>query len=126
MLSVELRRNGDEVTQIMLGPISCTETSIRNYHYTLCNIPEGRISQGDMITMLIIQFYSCSHTFPLHKATRHAPQIFMQSVHLPLLLNPFTLKQSHTFEGHFYAFSYSPYQSAIGAWGGVVVKALRY
>ena len=23
-----------------MGPISCPETSVRNYHYTLCNIPK--------------------------------------------------------------------------------------
>jgi hypothetical protein len=25
-----------------MGPIGCTETSVRNYHYSLRNIPEGR------------------------------------------------------------------------------------
>jgi len=25
-----------------MGPMGCPETSVRNYHYTLCNIPEER------------------------------------------------------------------------------------
>jgi len=29
-----------------LGPIGCLETSVRNYHYLLCNKPEGRGSLG--------------------------------------------------------------------------------
>ena len=27
-----------------MTPVDCTETSVSNYHYTLCNIPEGRRS----------------------------------------------------------------------------------
>jgi len=27
---------------LKMGPILCTETSVRNYHYTLCSIPEKR------------------------------------------------------------------------------------
>ena len=41
MFSVKLQRNGDEVTQIMSGPIDCTETSVINYHNMLLNIPEN-------------------------------------------------------------------------------------
>jgi hypothetical protein len=29
---------------LMIGPICCTETSVSNYHRTLCNIPEERRS----------------------------------------------------------------------------------
>jgi len=29
-----------------VGPISCPERLVRNYHYTLCNNPEERISQA--------------------------------------------------------------------------------
>jgi len=63
MFSVKLQRNGDEVLRIMSGPIGCTETSVRNYHYTLRNIPEHYISQVDTNTMVIIKFYSCLRTF---------------------------------------------------------------
>ena len=28
-----------------MGPIGCTETSVRNYHYSLCNDPEERSCQ---------------------------------------------------------------------------------
>ena len=27
-----------------MGPIGCLDTSVRNYHFTLCNIPEERRS----------------------------------------------------------------------------------
>ena len=29
---------------LKMGPIGCPETSVRNYHYSLCNDPEGRSS----------------------------------------------------------------------------------
>jgi hypothetical protein len=31
--------------QSSMGPIGCPETSVRNYHYSLRNIPEDRTSQ---------------------------------------------------------------------------------
>ena len=72
MFSVELPRNSDEVAQIMSGPIDCIETSVRNYHYTLRNIPEDCRSQGDTITTVTLKLYS-SETFPFQKGTRQAP-----------------------------------------------------
>jgi hypothetical protein len=80
MFSVEYRRNGDEVTQIMSGPKGCTETSVRDYNYTLRNMPEDVISQGDTNTMVIIQFYSCSEIFSFQKVTFQAPYIIVRSV----------------------------------------------
>ena len=40
----EIGRQGDEETQIMLGHKGCTETSIRNCHYTVRNMAEDRIT----------------------------------------------------------------------------------
>ena len=40
----EIAREGDEVTQIMFGHTGCTETSVRNCHFTVCNMAENRIS----------------------------------------------------------------------------------
>ena len=79
MFSVELRRSSDEVAQIMSGLIGCTETSVRNYHYTLRNIPGDRRSQGDMITMVTLKLYS-SETFSFQTLKFQAPYIFMQFV----------------------------------------------
>jgi hypothetical protein len=88
MFSIKLRRKGDEVTQIMSGPIRRTETSVRNYYYTLRNMSEDRRSQVNTITMLTLKLHS-SETFPFQKATRHASVIFMQSIcPSPLLLIP--------------------------------------
>jgi hypothetical protein len=33
-----------------MGPIGCPETSVRNYHYTLRNIPDERWSYWDLLT----------------------------------------------------------------------------
>ena len=79
MFSIELPRNSDEVAQIMSGPVDCTETSVRNYHYTLRNIPEDCRSQGDKITTVTLKNYN-SGTFPFQKGTRQAPYIFMKPV----------------------------------------------
>jgi hypothetical protein len=89
MFSVQFRRKGNEVTQIMLGPIGCTETSVRNYHYTLRNMPEDRTSHVDTITMVTLKLHSLE-TFLFQKGTRHAPYIFMQSVPSPLHSIPLT------------------------------------
>ena len=138
MFSFELWRNGDQVTQIMSCPIDCTETSVRNYHYTLRNITKDHISEGDTISTLIITFYRYSETFSFQKGTRQAPFIFKQSVcplstvhcplstvhsplstlHCPLSTlhsSPLTdlhALASHTFERHLYAVSFIPHQSA--------------
>jgi hypothetical protein len=63
----------------MPGPIGCPETSLRNYYYTLRNIPEYCRSQVDTITMVTLKLYS-AETFSFHKGTRQAPHISMQSV----------------------------------------------
>jgi hypothetical protein len=81
MFSVELRRKSDEVALIMLGPIGCSETSVRNYRYTLRNIAGDCGSQGDTITMATLKLYS-SELFSFQKGTRQAPYISMQSVSL--------------------------------------------
>jgi len=37
---------GSVLGSLKMGPKVCTETSVRNYHYSLCNNPEKRSSQG--------------------------------------------------------------------------------
>jgi hypothetical protein len=117
MFSVQLRRKGDEVTQNMSGPRGCTETSVRNYHYTVRNMLEDRRSQVDTTTMVTLKLHS-TKTFPFLKATRQAPYIFMQSV-CPLP-SPFittdgfcTLPECHIFECRLNAVRFSLHQSAI-------------
>jgi hypothetical protein len=72
MFSVKLQRKGDEVFQIMPGLIGCTETSVRNYHYKLRNIPEHYTSLGNANTKVIIKFDSCLKTFSFQKRKRQA------------------------------------------------------
>ena len=80
MFSVKLQRKDYDVSQIISGPIGCSETSVRNYHYTLGNIPENCISQGDTINMVIIKFYSCLKSFSFQRGKCQAPYISMQTV----------------------------------------------
>jgi len=46
-----------------MGPISCTETSVRNYQYTLRNIPENPRSQAQLISSMNLEFQYvyCQH-----------------------------------------------------------------
>jgi hypothetical protein len=37
-------KNNEDSLHVKTGPIGCPETSVRNYHYSLRNNPEGRIS----------------------------------------------------------------------------------
>ena len=37
-----------------MGPIGCPETSVRNYHYTLRNIPEERRALVSFLCALIL------------------------------------------------------------------------
>jgi hypothetical protein len=132
MFSFELRRNGDHWTEIISCAKDCTETSVKNYHYTMHNITNDHISEGDTITTLIITFCSYSETFSFEKGTRQAPSIFktsvcpLSTVHCPLStfhcplstlhstpLTDLHAIRSHTFESHLYAVSFIPHQSAI-------------
>ena len=112
----------------MSSPKSCPERSLRNYHYTVRNIPEYCRSQGDSITMVTLKLYSLE-TFPFQKGTSQAPHIFMlpvcpftttllshSSPHKPL--TDLHAIRSHKFEGHLYAFSYtrSSHQTPIRTW----------
>ena len=63
MFPNEFRKQVDEMTLIISGHIGCNETSLRNCHYTLCNLPEDGIPQGDTITVVIIKLYSISEQF---------------------------------------------------------------
>jgi len=40
----QIEIQGDEETQIMMGHKGCTETAVRNCHYTVRNMAEDRIS----------------------------------------------------------------------------------
>jgi hypothetical protein len=113
-ISVKLQKNRVELIQIMVGPIICPETSLSDYHYTLRNIPEERRSQGDMITMVTLKLYNSEFFFQTSKC--QAPCIFMQSVSPRRSFETtdgFHVVRSHTFEGHLYAVSFNPHQSAI-------------
>ena len=70
---------GDKVTQIMHAHIVCTETSVRNWHFTLRNMAEDRIFQGEMIIVVIIKLYSCTESFFFLKGTFQTSYKFMQS-----------------------------------------------
>lgn len=39
----------------MMGPRGCSETSVRNYHYTLCNIPDERSFQDHYILLMAVK-----------------------------------------------------------------------
>ena len=78
-ISFELRRKCDEVTHIMSGHVGCTETSVRNYNYTLCYVTEDRRSEGDTITMVTLKLQS-SEIFPFQKGMCQGPNISMQSL----------------------------------------------
>jgi len=44
-----------------MGPIGCPETSVRNYHYSVCNSPEEHISHlqhGESLESLISVVWS--------------------------------------------------------------------
>ena len=110
----------------MSSPKSCPERSLRNYYYTVRNIPEYCRSQGDSITMVTLKLYSLE-TFPFQKGTSQAPHIFMlpvcpftttllshSSPHKPL--TDLHAIRSHKFEGHLYAIIFSPQQTAITIW----------
>ena len=36
-----------------MGPVGCPETSVRNYHYSLCNNPEERISYDNILIVTL-------------------------------------------------------------------------
>ena len=116
-ISVKLQTIRDEVTQVMSGPTNCPETSLRNYHYTLRNIPEDCRSEGDTMTMVTnctVQKHFLSRQAPSGSSHLHAVCL----THL-LLSKPLTDLQairSHTFEGHLQAFSFNPHQTAITTW----------
>jgi len=118
-ISVKLQINGDEVTQIMLDPTGCTETSLNNYRYTLRNIPEDCRSQVGTITMVTLKLYS-SETFPFHKGSvKLLTSACSLSVPSPLQHKSQTDLHAiryHAFEGHLYAVSFNPQQSAITTW----------
>ena len=49
-----------EVKDLKIGPIGCPETSVRNYHYTVRKIPEGRRSHlrgGRSLKLSIYEVY---------------------------------------------------------------------
>jgi hypothetical protein len=118
-ISVKLQTNGDEVTKIMLGPTGCTETSLTNYHYTLRNIPEDCRSQVGTITMVTLKMYS-SEIFPFHKGTvkllTSACSLSVPSPLHPKSQTDLHAIRYHSFEGHLYAVSFNPQQSAITTW----------
>ena len=61
-------------------PIDCSETSIRNCHYTLCNIPEesrSRLLRGGSLKLcLMYELYLCHKTESLWNHSYHYwPQV---------------------------------------------------
>ena len=118
-ISVKCQRNSVKLTQVMLGPIGCPETLLRNYHYTLRNIPEDRRSQGDPITMVTLQLHSSETFFSWQASFRLLTSSCSQFVPSPPFLKPqanFHTVRSHVFEGHLYTVSFIPDQSAITTW----------
>jgi hypothetical protein len=63
----------------MPGPIGGLETSVRNYHYMLRNIPEDHRSQGDMNTLVTLKLGSLE-MFSFQNGQRQAPYISIKSV----------------------------------------------
>ena len=114
-ISVKLQRNGDEVTQIMLGPIGCPETSLSNYQFTQRNIPEDCRSQGYTITMVILKFCS-AEKFPFQKGTCQAPVRCVPSTSPSKPMAELHAVKYRAFEGHHYAVSFNPHQSTIATW----------
>ena len=52
-----------------MGPTGCPETSVRNYHYTLCNIPEERRSQCWLCTARHKRLYGAWFQIEFQKVT---------------------------------------------------------
>ena len=44
-----------------MGPLGCPETSVRDKHYTLPNIPEERNSRGYSLLVLLTKHYSSDY-----------------------------------------------------------------
>jgi len=42
---------------LKIGPVGCPETSLRNYHYSLLNSPEERVSECWLLILRLVQHF---------------------------------------------------------------------
>ena len=87
---------------LLMGPICCPETSVRNYHYTLRNSPEERGShllRGGSLKSRITTLYIITSTAPLERSVKqegiegsHVAYVCRKALVAHLLLCNFCVK----------------------------------
>ena len=91
--SVVFLRGQSSSWPLKVGPIGCPETSVRNYHSVLCNIPEQRVSLIPQLghvaqsAMLYLRFQ-----IQFHLANKMIYLLRISHSEFPLVSNHFTIR----------------------------------
>ena len=79
-------------SRVELGPVSCPETSVRNYHSLLLNIPEERSSKEHVVLQMYIKYNVCYFCMDVKARLLHEKT----ESHLAYFLNClWNIKSSH-------------------------------